>query len=83
METKAITAQSETATVAPVVIDLGKTKTKRVKDLKRGSGKLIDEVQYATNQVIASLGDNAKGKVFVPVVMVYRKKRRRRNPFGL
>jgi hypothetical protein len=83
MAANAVAPQSETITVAPVVVDLGKTKKSRIKDLKRGGGKLVNDVQYATNQVIAGLGDSAKGKVFVPVVLIYRQKSRRRNPFAI
>lgn len=83
MASNAVPALAEPSVVAPVVVDLGKTKASRIKDLKRGGGKLVEEVQYAANQVMASFGDSAKGKVFVPIVLVYKKKSRRRNPFAI
>ncbi len=67
----------------PIVIDLGKVKKKRVKALKRGEGKLVNEVQQAVEQVRASLGPSAEGKELVPVVVVYRQKDEPRTPFML
>lgn len=62
----------------PIVISLGKQKRKRLRQLKRGRGKLMDEVMDVVEQVQANLrGTGADGKVVVPVVMVYRQKRRR------
>ena len=69
-------------TLKPVVIDLGKTKAKRIKDLKRGGGRLMQEVMEATNQIRASFGEQATNVEFIPIVLVYKKKSRRRNPFG-
>ena len=59
------------AATTPIVIDLGKTRRKRIKALKRGKGKLMEMVQ-------ADLGDEADGRVLVPVVMLYRRRRRKR-----
>jgi hypothetical protein len=63
--------------VAPIVVSLGKERRKRIRQLKRGRGKLMDEVAQVVNQVSANFGDRAEGKVLVPVVLVYRQKRRR------
>jgi hypothetical protein len=62
--------------IAPIVIDLGKKKRKRIKDLKRGRGSVAREVLEATAQVRESFGDAASDKEFVPIVVVYRKKRK-------
>lgn len=67
-----------TETVTPIVIDLGKKKQKQVRDLKRGQGKLMDEVAEVLERVRAELGPGADGRQLVPVVMIYRKKERRR-----
>jgi hypothetical protein len=76
--TTAITTTSTNAqTVAPIVVSLGKESRKRIRQLKRGRGKLVDEVAHVLDQVRASFGDHAEGKVLVPVVLVYRRKRRR------
>lgn len=68
--------------VPPIVVDLGKEKRSRIKALKRGSGKLMQEVRNATNEVLASLGPAADGREVIPIVFIYRKKERRRNPFA-
>jgi hypothetical protein len=71
-------ASDPTATQAPIVVDLGKVKRKRIKQLKRGEGVLLDDVQEAVVRVRERLGEQATGKVLVPVVVVYRKKASRR-----
>ena len=60
--------------VTPVVIDLGKVKRKQVKRLKRGEGKLADEVLDVLDEVVEELGDELEGASLVPVVMIYEKK---------
>ncbi len=60
--------------IAPVVVNLGKVKSKRIKDLERGRGKLVAEVSEVLEQVRASLGERAEGMQLVPVVLVYQKK---------
>ena len=66
--------RTESEVTPSVVVDLGRVKKKRVRDLKRGDGPLVDEVDDAVNYVRASLGEEADGKTFVPVVLIYRKK---------
>ncbi len=66
----------EARTINPVVIDLGKVRRKRIKDLKRGRGKLLWEVDAAVEQVRAGLGDEGSDKTLVPIVVCYQKKRR-------
>jgi len=65
-------------TITPIVIDLGKKKRKQIRALKRGSGKLMDEVAEVLNQVRGDLGPDVELKHLVPVVMVYRQKDKRR-----
>lgn len=62
----------------PVIIDLGKQKRSALKDLKRGEGKLWDEVFDVVEEVKEMLGGEADGKVFVPVVMLYEERSNRR-----
>ena len=57
--------------------DLGKKKKKAIKKLKRGKGAAMDEVMDVVDQVQMNLGEQAAGKIIVPVVVVYRKKERR------
>jgi rRNA processing protein Krr1/Pno1 len=60
--------------LTPIVVDLGKTKNKRIKQLKRGEGRLVGEVQEALASIRESLGSEASTKQLVPVVVVYKKK---------
>lgn len=69
---------SESEVTLPIVIDLGRVKKKRVRELKRAEGPLLDDVDDAVEHVRARLGDEADGKTFVPVVLVYRKKRKKK-----
>lgn len=67
---------------APVILDLGKTKNRNIKRLKRGQGKLLSDVDDAMREVKASLGEQANGKQLIPVVLVYRKKAKKRRGGG-
>lgn len=67
-----------TATLnAPIIVDLGKASRKRVRQLKRGRGKLVADVQDALTEVTTSLGEEANGKQLIPVVLLYRRRGRR------
>jgi hypothetical protein len=61
----------------PIIIDLGKQRRKHIKRLKRGRGKLWDEVVDVLEEVSVQLGEEAQDKILVPVVMVYRKKKKK------
>lgn len=58
----------------PVIIDLGKQRRKRIKDLRKGKGRLTMEVSDCLEELRASgaIGANAQ-----PVIIVVREKRRR------
>lgn len=64
--------------VNPVVIDMGVTKKKHIKNLKHGSGPAQTDVDRVMATVRASLAAEADGKVLVPIVMVYKKRAKRR-----
>lgn len=66
----------------PIVVDLGKRKRKRIKQLKRGKGPLVDEVHEAVDVVLEQLGPE-EGRVVVPVVLLYLKKPKKRKRRGL
>jgi len=57
----------------PIVIDLGRQKKKRIKQLKRGRGRLVDRVNEAVAQVRSALGSEAHGKEFIPVAVIFRR----------
>jgi hypothetical protein len=63
----------------PIIIDTGKRKPKAIKALKKGKGKLWDDVLIIVEEVKESLGEEASGKVILPVVMVYQKKPKRQS----
>jgi hypothetical protein len=86
-------AKSELATIAedeqaseatpPIVVKLGKVKRKRIKQLMRGQGPLMDDVGAALEQVKSGLGEAIRGRQLIPIVFVYREKRKRRKGLGL
>ena len=78
VEVQEETTERETLVTQPIVIDLGKQKPKQLRRLMRGQGKLWDEVVDVIEEVNSRLGDDAEGKTMVPIIMVYRRKRKRR-----
>ena len=75
------TVTETTEMTQPVIIDLGKQKPKAVKALKEGEGKLWGEVIEVVEEVKDMMGEEAEGKVLIPIVLVYERmpKRRQRN----
>ena len=69
--------RDEAEIMAPIILSLGKKKNKQIKQLKRGKGRAMDEVIDVIEQVEANLGDQAAGKILVPIVVIYGKKQRR------
>ena len=67
----------EAEVLMPIIVSLGKKSKKQIKRLKRGKGRTMDDVMDVIEQVQANLGEQATGKVLVPVVILYRKKQRR------
>jgi hypothetical protein len=62
----------------PYIVDLGKASRKQIRALKRGEGKLQDDVEDAIYKMATEhLKEADKGKPIVPVVLIYRQKRRR------
>lgn len=61
----------------PIVLDMGKARTKRLKEIYKGEGKLTDQIHDAIQQVRASFGADAHAE-FVPVVLIYRNKPKKR-----
>ena len=71
------TAKTASEVTQPIIIDLGSQKPGILKDLKKGEGKLWEEVLNVVDEVKEMLGEAADGKVLIPVVMMYRKKPKR------
>jgi hypothetical protein len=61
---------------SPVIVDLGSRSKKAINRLKNGEGKLMTEVALAIEQVRASLPEADKDKQIIPVLIIYKKKRR-------
>jgi hypothetical protein len=62
------------ASTVPVIVDLGKKSRKAIKNLKRGTGDTMLEVEAAIRQVRLLLADADKGKPIVPIVIIYERK---------
>lgn len=60
---------------SPVIIDLGKRKRKQVKKLRRGEGKLLDDVNGAVAELRTAGTLNSDAQ---PVIIVVREKRGRK-----
>jgi hypothetical protein len=82
IESEDSVAEETTTTSAemtqPVIIDLGKQKSSSLRELKKGEGKLWEEVLDVAEEVKEMLGADAEGKVFIPIVMLYQEKSGRR-----
>lgn len=70
--------KTSTEMTQPVIIDLGKQRSRTLKDLKQGEGKLWDEVLDVVDEVKEMLGAEADGKVLVPVILLYKERPSRR-----
>ncbi len=71
------TTHAPAEVTAPIIVSLGQKRRKTIKRLKRGKGPAMAEVMDVVDQVQASLGAQAEGKILVPVVVIYRQKQRR------
>ena len=69
-------AETNSEMTQPIIVDLGKRKASRLQELKEGEGELWDEVLDVLEEVKEVLGKEADGKLMVPVVIIYEKKRR-------
>jgi hypothetical protein len=59
---------------APVVLDLGKQRRKQIKQLRRGEGRLLDDINGAIEE-LRTVG--TVGAATQPVVIIVREKRRK------
>jgi hypothetical protein len=64
---------AKSAAKPPIIVDLGKKRRKQVKKLRRGTGKLMDEVN-GTLQELKNAGTITSNSQ--PVVVVVRERRR-------
>jgi hypothetical protein len=66
--------QTTTQVTAPIIVDMGRQKAKNLKALKKGEGKLWEDVQEVVDQVQEQLGERIQGQTILPVVIIYEKK---------
>ena len=69
----AVDTAPRTEAKGPVIIDLGKHRRKRVRDLRRGTGRLADQVNDCILELQAAGTLSASAQ---PVVVVIREKRK-------
>ena len=67
-----------TEVTQPIIIDLGRQKSGSLRELKKGEGRLWDEVLDVVEEVKEMLGAEAEGKMLVPIIMLYQEKSKRR-----
>ncbi len=66
----------------PIVVDLGKRPKKKLVALERGEGELANEIAEALKEIRASLGAQADEKLLLPVVVIYKEKRKAKGWLG-
>jgi hypothetical protein len=71
-------ATTATEMTQPVIIDLGRQRSRSLRELKKGEGKLWEEVLDVIGEVKEMLGAEAEGKVLIPVIMLYEERGGRR-----
>ena len=70
-------AQTPAEMAQPIIVDLGKQKSKNLKDLKKGQGKLWEDLLSVVEEVKEMLGEEGNNKVVIPVVVIYQEKPKR------
>lgn len=66
---------SDDSTEAPIVVNLGKAKRKQIKRLKKGKGRLMEEIRLTVEEL--KKDQSAAGREIVPIVFFCREKRPR------
>jgi hypothetical protein len=69
-----VSKSSAASKATPVVLDLGKRRRKQIRQLRRGQGKLLDDINGAVEELrtAGTLSVDAQ-----PVIVVIQQKRRR------
>lgn len=60
--------------VTPVVVEMGKLSRKQLRAFKNGEGPLMNDVLDVLEEVAVGMGEEAESRTFVPVVMVFEKR---------
>ena len=61
---------------APIVVDLGRTRDAKIRQFGDGAGQLVDDVEEVMRLVRRGAGADSSNRIFLPVVVVYRRARR-------
>lgn len=56
----------------PVVVDLGKRSRKKIKQMKKGEGALLEEVRETVQEVAQQI-DSGEGTPYQPVIIIYER----------
>jgi hypothetical protein len=75
-KTESTKSADSAASHAPVVVDAGKKRRKQIRQLRKGRGKLMDEINELVSELRNSGSISASSQ---PVVVVVRQKRRTRS----
>jgi hypothetical protein len=70
--------EHDNATKHQVILDVGKQKKKRIKQLKRGEGDLLEEVRLAVAHNRAKSGNSSADVIPVVIVFSYDKKTKKK-----
>lgn len=70
-------AGSAKKSTEPIIVNLGKAKSKEIKSLKRGEGKLMSKVEQVIAELETQMGDELGDKTIVPLIVLYSKKKKR------
>ena len=76
-ESPVVRVEPATARPTPIIVDLGNRSKKAIRKLKKGRGKLMDEVEDTIEQVRLRLADSEHHQHIVPVIVLYGRKRKR------
>jgi hypothetical protein len=74
--TTELTQVADGSAIQPFIVNLGSQRRKRIKALKRGHGRLMQDVAAAVEQVRATLGEAGHNRMLLPVVFIYKQKRK-------
>lgn len=66
--------QDTILTTNPIIIDMGERRAQEIRQMKRGEGELLDEVNEIIDEVSDSLKGANKDTVFMPVIIVLERK---------
>lgn len=76
----AASVSSPTTRNAPVILDLGRRRRKLIRQLRRGEGKLLDDINGAVEELRTAGTVSAMSQ---PVIVVVQQKRRKTRGGGL